>query len=513
MDLFGYEIKRKKGETKAQSFVAPSNDGGVIEIGSEQGMGGFAATGGVIGQYIDMEGGIKNEADLVARYRTMALVPECDSAIEDIINESLASNDLDAPVSINLDRVNKVTNGIKDKVRAEFEEILTLLGFRDLSHDIYRKWYVDGRLYYHKMVDEKNPKKGIQGLRPIDPQKIRKIREVTKEKDEKTGVEIVEDILEYYIYNSEGFDKTGNNTGQTVRIHNDAVTHVTSGLMDYNKTVVVGYLHKALKPVNQLRMLEDALVIYRISRAPERRIFYIDVGNLPKARAEQYLKEVQTSYRNKLVYNADTGEIKDDRKHMNMLEDFWLPRREGGRGTEITTLPGGQNLGEIEDILYFQKKLYKSLNVPISRLETETAFAIGRATEISRDEVKFSRFVDRLRLKFSRLFDDILRTQLLLKNIITEDDWKAMKEYVSYDFQKDNHFTELKEAEILRERINTLEVMDQFVGKYYSEEWIRKNVLRQSEIEIGEIDKEIKSQGAVGLGPDDDMPDPDDWEN
>ncbi len=511
MDLFGYEIKRKKDETKAQSFVPPSNDGSVIEIGADQGMGGFAATGGVIGQYIDMEGGIKNEADLVTRYRTMALVPECDSAIEDIVNESLASNDLDSPVSINLDRVEKIPEGTKKKVRIEFEEVLTLLGFRDLSHDIYRKWYVDGRLYYHKMVDKNSPKKGIQGLRAIDPQKIRKIREVKKEKDEKTGVEIVEDVLEYYIYNDQGFDKSGNNTGQTVRIHNDAVCHVTSGLLDYNKTVVVGYLHKALKPINQLRMLEDALVIYRISRAPERRIFYIDVGNLPKARAEQYLKEVQTNYRNKLVYNADTGEVKDDRKHMNMLEDFWLPRREGGRGTQIDTLPGGQNLGEIEDILYFQKKLYKSLNVPISRLETETAFAIGRATEISRDEVKFSRFVDRLRLKFSRLFDDILRTQLLLKNIITEDDWKQMKEYVSYDFQKDGHFVELKDAEILRERINTLETMDQFVGKYYSEEWIRKNVLRQSETEISQIDKEIKSQGAVGLGPDDDMPDPQEW--
>ena len=511
MELFGYELKRKKDEGKAQSFVPPSNDGSVIEIGSEQGMGGFAATGGVIGQYVDMEGGIKNEADLVARYRTMALVPECDSAIEDIVNESLASNDLDAPVSINLDRVNKIPEGTKKKIRNEFEEILTLLGFRDLSHDIYRKWYVDGRLYYHKMVDKKNPQKGIQGLRTIDPQKIRKIREVKKEKDEKTGVEIVEDILEYYIYNDQGFDKSGNNTGQTVKIHNDAVTHVTSGLLDYNKTVVVGYLHKALKPVNQLRMLEDALVIYRISRAPERRIFYIDVGNLPKARAEQYLKEVQTNYRNKLVYNADTGEVKDDRRHMNMLEDFWLPRREGGRGTEISTLPGGQNLGEIEDIMYFQKKLYRALNVPISRLETETAFAIGRATEISRDEVKFSRFVDRLRLKFSRLFDDVLRTQLLLKNIITEDDWKAMKEYVSYDFQKDSHFVELKDAEILRERINTLEQMDQFVGKYYSEAWIRKNVLRQSEQEIVDIDTEIKSQGAVGMGPDDDMPDTDEW--
>ena len=493
MDFFGYEIKRKKDETKAQSFVPPSNDGSVIELGDRQGFGGFAATGGVIGQYIDMEGGIKNEADLVARYRTMALVPECDSAIEDIVNESLSSNDLDAPVSINLDRVNKVSDATKEKIRDEFDGVLQLLGFRDLSHDIFRKWYVDGRLYYHKMVDKNNPKKGIQGLRAIDPQKIRKIREIEKKKDESTGVELIKDILEYYIFNDAGFDKTGGNTGQTIRIHPDAVCHVTSGLLDYNKTVIVGYMHKALKIVNQLRMLEDALVIYRITRAPERRIFYIDVGNLPKARAEQYLKEVQTSYRNKLVYNADTGEIKDDRKHMNMLEDFWLPRREGGRGTEISTLPGGQNLGEIEDILYFQKKLYRALNVPISRLESETAFAIGRATEINRDEVKFSRFIDRIRLKFSRLFDDILKTQLLLKNLITEEDWINIKEYLSYDFQKDSHFAELKEAEILRERINTLEQMDQFVGKYYSEAWIRKNVLRQSELDIAMIDAEIQA--------------------
>ena len=511
MELFGYEIKRKGNETKAHSFVPPSNDGAVIEIAKDGGMGGFAATGGVIGQFIDMEGGVKNEADLVARYRTMALVPECDSAIEDIVNESLSSNDLDAPVSINLDRVESIPDATKKKIRKEFDEVLQLLGFRELSHDIYRKWYVDGRLYYHKMVDESKPKKGIQGLRAIDPQKIRKIREVEKTMDEKTRVELVKGVEEYYIFNDEGFDKSGNNTGQTIRIHPDAVTHVTSGLLDYNKTMVVGYMHKAMKVVNQLRMLEDALVIYRISRAPERRIFYIDVGNLPKARAEQYLKEVQTSYRNKLVYNADTGEIKDDRKHMNMLEDFWLPRREGGRGTEITTLPGGQNLGEIEDILYFQKKLYKALNVPISRLETETAFAIGRATEISRDEVKFSRFIDRLRLKFSRLFDDVLKTQLLLKNLITDDDWAHMKEYISYDFQKDGHFVELKDAEILRERIATLEQLDQFVGKYYSESWIRKNVLRQSETEISQIDKEIKKDGAVGLGPDDDPPDTSDW--
>ena len=508
MELFGIEIKRKSGdETKAQSFVPPQNDGSVIEIGKDHGMGGFASTGGVIGQYVDMEGGVKNEADLVTRYRTMSLVPECDAAIEDIVNESISSNDLDAPVSINLDRVQHFSDSTKEKIRTEFDEVLSLLGFRELSHDIYRKWYVDGRLYYHKMVDTKNTKMGIQGLRAIDPQKIRKIREVDKKKDPKTGVEIVRKVDEYYMFNDQGFDKSGNNTGQTVRISPDAVTHITSGLLDYNQKVVVGYLHKAMKSVNQLRMLEDALVIYRISRAPERRIFYIDVGNLPKARAEQYLKEVQTSYRNKLVYNADTGEIKDDRKHMNMLEDFWLPRREGGRGTEISTLPGGQNLGEIEDILYFQKKLYKSLNVPISRLETETAFAIGRATEISRDEVKFSRFVDRLRTKFSRIFDDVLRTQLLIKNIITDEDWNKIKEYISYDFQKDGHFVELKEAEILRERVSTLEQLDQFVGKYYSEAWIRKNVLRQSEAEISQIDKEIKADGAVGLGPDDDMPD------
>ena len=504
MELFGLEIKRKPGdEAKAKSFVPPHDDGSTIEIGKSDGMGGFASTGGVIGQYIDMEGGVKNEADLVTRYRTMSLVPECDAAIEDIVNEAISANDLDAPVAINLDRVKHFSSGTKEKIRTEFDTVLSLLGFRELSHDIFRKWYVDGRVYFHKMVDSGNTKKGIQGLRAIDPQKVRKIREVETKKDEKTNVEVVKGVDEYYLFNDQGFDKSGNNTGQTVRISPDAITHVTSGLLDYNQKVVVGYLHKAMKAVNQLRMLEDALVIYRISRAPERRIFYIDVGNLPKARAEQYLKEVQTSYRNKLVYNADTGEIKDDRKHMNMLEDFWLPRREGGRGTEISTLPGGQNLGEIEDILYFQKKLYKSLNVPISRLETETAFAIGRATEISRDEVKFSRFIDRLRIKFSRVFDDILRTQLILKNIVTEDDWKKSKEYVSYDFQKDGHFVELKEAEILRERVNTLEQLDQFVGKYYSEDWIRKNVLRQSEAEIAQMSKEMETSGGDEDGDDD----------
>ena len=507
MELFGLEIKRKKSDEapNVKSFVPPQNDGTAIEIGQDQGMGGFAATGGVIGQFVDMEGGIKTEADLVSRYRTMSLVPECDSAIEDIINESISSNDLDAPVAINLDRVNHFSDSIKEKIRDEFDSVLDLLGFRELGHDIFRKWYVDGRLYFHKMVDSKNEKSGIQGLRPIDPHKIRKIREIKKKKDEKTGVEVIQKESEYFLFNNEGFDKSGNNTGQTVRISSDAVTHVTSGLLDYNQKVVVGYLHKAMKSVNQLRMLEDALVIYRISRAPERRIFYIDVGNLPKARAEQYLKEVQTAYRNKLVYNADTGEVKDDRKHMNMLEDFWLPRREGGRGTEITTLPGGQNLGEIEDILYFQKKLYKSLNVPVSRLEQENSFAIGRATEISRDEVKFSRFVDRLRVKFSKVFDDILRTQLILKKVVSEEDWKKSKEYISYDFQKDSHFVELKEAEILRERVSTLNDLDAFVGKYYSEQWVRKNVLRQSETEIKDIDKEIEGEGGSEEGDDEEF--------
>ena len=500
MDLFGFEINRKKKEGEAPSFVPPVNDGTAIEVSRDAGMGGFASTGGVIGQYVDMEGGIKNEADLVKRYREMSLVPEVDAAIDDIVNESISSNDLDAPIAINLDNVKNVGDETKKKIRQEFDEILTLLGYKTLSHDIFRKWYIDGRLYYHKMIDKKNPQKGLVGLRPIDPQKIRKIREIDKEKDPKTNIEVVKKVHEYYLFNDEGYDKSGNNTGQTIRIHPDAISYTTSGLLDYNRTVIVGYLHKALKAANQLRMLEDALVIYRISRAPERRIFYIDVGNLPKARAEQYLKEVQTNYRNKLVYNADTGEIKDDRKHMNMLEDFWLPRREGGRGTEITTLPGGQNLGEIEDILYFQKKLYRALNVPVSRMEADNGFSLGRASEITRDEVKFSRFVDRLRVKFSLLFVDMLKTQLLLKNVVTEDEYDELKEYASFDFQKDSHFVELKDSELLRERINTLNDMDAFVGKYYSQRWVRKNVLRQSEEEIDMIDKQIEDEG----GPEDD---------
>ena len=494
MDLFGYEIKRKAAETKAQSFVPPSNDGDVIEVGKDGGMGGFAAGGGVIGQFIDMEGGIKTEADLVAKYRTMALVPECDSAIEDIVNESISCNDLDAPVAINLDRIEKMSDGIKKKVRAEFDEVLSLMGFRDMSHDIFRKWYVDGRIYYHKMVDPKNPKRGLQGLRAIDPQKIRKIREVEKDKDEKTQVEVIKGIDEYFLFNDQGFDKSGNNTGQTVRIHPDAVCHVTSGLLDYNKTIIVGYLHKAMKSVNQLRMLEDALVIYRISRAPERRIFYIDVGNLPKARAEQYLKEVQTAYRNKLVYNADTGEIKDDRKHMNMLEDFWLPRREGGRGTEITTLPGGENLGQLEDVEYFQRKMYKAMHVPVSRLEADSGFSLGRESEITRDELLFNKFISKLQTRFSILFDEIMEKQLILKNVMTAAEWSKVRDKIHYSYTSDHFYTEFKHQETMTQRMALARDMEDFVGKYYSKDWYRLNILRQSEDEIVKQDELIAKE-------------------
>ena len=503
--LFGYSLDRKKGKKNAPSFVRKESDDAASPI----------AAGGYFGQYVEMGDAANkaSEADLVGRYREMSLHPEADSAIADVVNEAIAGDLNDHPVDIDLQNM-KVSQTLKNRIREEFENVLVLLDFDKKAYDIFRRWYIDGRLFYHKMINVDNPSEGITELRYIDPRKIKKVIEFDKPKDRQVQLvdpqvsTMIPKSVEYYIYSPKGLKGYENNG---IKIAPDAITYAHSGQLDMQRNYVLSHLHKAIKALNQLRMIEDSLVIYRLSRAPERRIFYIDVGNLPKARAEQYLKEVQTSYRNKLVYNADTGEIKDDRKHMNMLEDFWLPRREGGRGTEISTLPGGQNLGEIEDILYFQKKLYRALNVPISRLETETAFAIGRATEINRDEVKFSRFIDRLRLKFSKLFDDCLRTQLLLKNIVTEDDWKNMKEYISYDYQKDGHFVELKEAEILRERINTLEQLDQFVGKYYSEDWIRKNVLRQSELEIQQMDQEIKSQGAVGLGPDDDMPDPEEW--
>ena len=494
MEIFGFEIKRKGNEEKAPSFVAPINDDGaqVVEVGQS----GYSIGGGYAqGTYLDMEGGVKSEQDLILRYRQMSLIPEVDMAIDDIVQEAISSNDLDAQVGINLDAT-KFSDSIKSKIRDEFSEVLRLLRFNQTSSDIFRKWYVDGRMYFHLLVEPSNPKKGVVGLRMIDPLQIKKVREVLKKKNAK-GVEVIDKVKEYYTYNQGGFERnqmTGSNT-QTLQISPDAIVYTTSGMMDASRRNIIGYMHKGLKSANQLKMMEDALVIYRISRAPERRIFYIDVGNLPKAKAEQYLADTMTRYKNKLVYNADTGEIRDDRKHMSMLEDFWLPRREGGRGTEITTLPGGQNLGEIEDIIYFQRKLFRSLNVPISRLETEAGFSLGRTTEISRDEVKFSRFVDRLRMKFSSMFYDILKTQLVLKGIIPIEEWELEKENIRFDYQKDSHFVEMKEAEILRERVASLRELDEFVGKYYSQQWVRKNVLRQSEEEIEMIDGQIEDEG------------------
>ena len=509
MEIFGFEITRKKDELrdttdvgKQPSFVPPVDDDGTPVIETQP--GGFI-TGGAYGAYIDMEGGIKNEVELIRRYRETSLIPECDSAIEDVINECITSDSADRIVTLDL-RDTKLSDSLKKKIQDEFSTILTLMKFNQNSHEIFRKWYVDGRIYFHKVVDKNNIKKGIVDIRPIDPLKIKKVRNVTKDRDPKTGIEQVKKVDEFFVFNDKGYDKTGTASaeGNTVKIAPEAITFTTSGLLDYTKNVVVGYLHKALKTANQLSMMEDALVIYRISRAPERRIFYIDVGNLPKSKAEQYLSDVMNRYRNKLVYNAQTGEIKDDRKHMSMLEDFWLPRREGGRGTEISTLPGGQNLSEIEDIEYFKKKLYRALNVPISRMESDNGFNMGRSSEISRDELKFNKFTNRLQKKFARVFTDMLRTHLVLKEIVTGEEFDKFKDFIQYEFATDNHFTELKEAEILRERLDTLGGIADYIGKYYSNEYVRKYVLRQSEEDIKIIDQQIQDEGGNEEGGEDD---------
>jgi hypothetical protein len=495
-ELFGFEIKRKKEQSKEdankQSFVAPLEDDGSSYV---------QAGGGHFGQYIDLSGteGAKNEADLIRRYRDIAMHPECDAAIEDIINESIVSDTKSAPIDIVTDDLD-LPDSVKKLIRQEFENVVELLQFNHYGHETFRKWYVDGRLFYHIIVDEKSPKKGILELRPIDPTRIRKVKEIEEEKDPKTGAQIIKSIQEYYLYQDTSMSKS--NSG--LKISKDAIQYTTSGLLDTARKNVLSYLHKAIKPVNQLRMMEDSLVIYRLSRAPERRIFYIDVGNLPKGKSEEYLRSIMNQYRNKLVYDASTGEIKDDRKHMSMLEDFWLPRREGGRGTEITTLPGGENLGQIDDIFYFQKKLYRSLNVPVNRLEQEAQFSLGRSTEISRDEVKFQKFINRLRKKFSWLFLDLLKTQLLLKGIITESDWRIIRENISVDFIRDSYFSELKEAEIIRERLELLAQLDEYVGNYYSKEWVQKNILRQSDEDIDMMEKQIDAERADGKIPDED---------
>ena len=410
------------------------------------------------------------------KYRGVAMHPEVDMAIEDIVNESIVGGE--EPVAVKMDNLD-ASESIKKQIREEFDNIIGMMNFTELGHDMFRRWYVDGRLYHHIVVDESNLKAGIKDIRPIDAARIRKVKQVKKQKDPATGANLVKKVDEYFIYE----EKPGQQSSG-VKLSLDSVSYITSGLLDEKRQKVLSYLHKALKPINQLRMMEDSLVIYRLARAPERRIFYIDVGNLPRGKAEQYMKDIMTRYRNKLVYDASTGEIKDDRKHQSLLEDFWLPRREGGKGTEISTLPGGDNLGQIEDILYFQKKLYRSLNVPMNRLEQEQQFSLGRATEISRDELKFQKYIDRLRTRFGYLFLGILKTQLTLKGVITEDDWSKMRNHIVIDFARDNHFTELKDSELLRERIQTLDAMRDYIGEYFSKEWVQKNVLHFTDDDI-----------------------------
>ena len=483
VELFGFKIEKsnqEQQEKNVKSFVAPNFEDGAVEV----------AAGGVYGTYVDLEGSAKSEGELVTRYREMSMQPECDSAIEDIVNESIVL-DNENPIDIVLDDL-EYSDSFKNKVREEFYNVLRLLDFNNQGYDIFKQWYVDGRLYYHILVNESKPRNGIQELRKIDPRKIKKIREKITETDPRTRVTVDKGFNEYYIYHPKGITSSG--AQNAVKIAKDSICHVTSGMNDPSNKIVLGYLNKAIKPLNQLRMLEDATVIYRLSRAPERRIFYIDVGNLPKMKAEQYLQDMMTKHKNRLVYDASTGEVRDDRKFMTMLEDFWLPRREGGRGTEITTLPGGQNLGEMDDVDYFRRRLYKSLNVPVTRMEAENQFNLGRSTEITRDELKFSKFIKRLRNRFSHLFDNLLEIQLVLKGVISRKDWKKIREDIYYEFAHDNYFAELKEAEVLRERLSLANEIDGFVGKYYSMAWVRKKILQMTEEDIEEMDKEIKEE-------------------
>ena len=495
-ELFGYEINRKKEAAKGKSFVAPSDEEGTLDI---------AGGAGFFSQYVNLDKSAKNDWDLIRKYRTTSEAPECDQAIEDIVNESITADETDSSVKLDLDQV-ELSKSIKGKISTEFDEVLRLLEWKHRAHDIFRRWYVDGRLFYHKMIDEKQTRKGITELRYIDPKFIKKVRLVEKDKGERAeGIDLVKRVQEFYIYNEAGvypgltgIGGPGVKNSQGLKVSPDSIAYCTSGIFNPTTKQVYGYLHKAIKPTNQLRMMEDATVIYRISRAPERRIFYIDVGNLPKPKAEAYLKDVMSRYRNKVVYDGSTGEVKDDRNQMSMLEDFWLPRREGGRGTEITTLPAGQNLGEMEDVNYFQEKLYKSLNIPISRLQSDSGFNMGRSAEITRDEIKFTKFIQRLRKRFSLLFQDLLKTQCVLKGIMTAEDWEDMKEDIIFDFNDDNHFFELKDAELLESRINQLNAVTEYVGTYYSIEWVRKNILKQTQEEMSRIDKQIEDEKNSG---------------
>ena len=511
--LFGFSIEDTEAVSPTTLSPVPPN--------SEDSVDHYLSSG-FFGSYVDIEGVYRTEFDLIKRYREMALHPECDSAIEDIVNEAIVSDTNDSPVQIELSNLN-ASDGIKKKIREEFKYILELLDFDKKSHEIYRNWYIDGRLYYHKVIDLKNPEAGIQEFRYIDAMKMRYVRQAKKKESDKYKISSrtvdnpmdfeFPEIEEYFVYNPKMTYPTGTpapgalgGSSQGIKMSKDSIAYCTSGLVDRNKGSTLSYLHKAIKSLNQLRMIEDSLVIYRLSRAPERRIFYIDVGNLPKVKAEQYLRDVMMRYRNKQVYDSATGEIRDDKKFMAMLEDFWLPRREGGRGTEITTLPGGQNLGEITDIEYFKKKLYRSLNVPPSRMDGEGGFNLGRSSEILRDEVKFTKFVARLRKRFSAMFSDMLRTQLILKNIITPEDWAVMDEHIQFDFLYDNHFSELKDAELLNERLNMIQVAEPYVGKYFSQDYLRRKILRQTDQEIIEQDQIMKREIEDGIIPDPNQP-------
>jgi hypothetical protein len=496
-ELFGFTIARKKTEDeqeKLPSIVSPTVEDGSVEI----------APGGAYGTYVDLEAKAKNESDLVSKYREMSIQPEADYAIQDIVNEAIVVDENSGPCEIVLDKLEQPAT-IKKKIREAYADIFDMLDFQNNAYDIFRKWYIDGRLYYHIVIDETNLKAGIRDLRYIDPRKIRKVKEPIKEKDKRTGVTVYKGSNEYYMYNPKGI--TTANQAQGVKIAKDSIAYCHSGILDNRGGMVYSHLHKAIKPLNQLRMLEDAVVIYRLARAPERRIFYIDVGNLPKMKAEQYLRDMMVKHKNKLTYDATTGEVRDDRKFMTMLEDFWLPRREGGRGTEITTLPGGQNLGEMEDVDYFRRKLYKSLNVPTARMEQENQFQLGRASEITRDELKFNKFIKRLRNRFAMLFDELLEIHLALKGVTTRKEWQQMKQDIYYDFMEDNHFTELKDTEIMTERLRLLGDIDSYVGKYFSEQWVRTNVLRLTEDEVETIQTQIDQEsGGGGEDGEDDFP-------
>ncbi len=500
--LFGFTLGEKdiiqKEDPKQSSFALPTQalDDGAVTI----------TQNAHYGTYVDLEGSVRNELELITRYREMSNHPECDMAITEIVDEAITHDDDGRVVDIILDKL-KQPETIKKKIREEFDTVLKMMNFSNMADDIFRRWYIDGRIYYHVIVNEANAKEGIQELRYIDPRKIRKVREIQKGKDPKTGADVIKSMADYYIYNDRGISTQGYSasTNSGLRISPDSVINVNSGMMDAKNTFVISYLHKAIKALNQLRMIEDAVVIYRISRAPERRVFYIDVGNLPKGKAEQYLRDVMVKYRNKMVYDAQTGELRDDRKHMSMLEDFWLPRREGGKGTEITTLAAGQNLGQLEDVQYFQKKLLQSLSVPYSRLEPQGGglVGLGRTTEVTRDELKFMKFITKLRNKFTQVFDHALKTQLALKGICTQEEWDEFRENIYYDFKKDNNFTELRDAELLQQRLQMLGQIDPYVGRYYSQEWVKKNVLQLSDEEIAEMQKQIDSEPEPQpLGPD-----------